>query len=61
VEAVLPKRFGKYGLGLHPEKTRLIDFREDATPRDQPTGRASERSICWASPTTGRSISAGIG
>jgi RNA-directed DNA polymerase len=27
VLAVLPKRFGKYGLSLHPEKTRLIDFR----------------------------------
>src|SRR6266542_5828803 len=25
--AVLPKRFGKFGLSLHPEKTRLIDFR----------------------------------
>ena len=24
---VLPKRFGKYGLTLHPDKTRLIDFR----------------------------------
>jgi len=24
--AVLPKRFGKYGLTLHPEKTRLIPF-----------------------------------
>jgi len=24
---VLPKRFGKYDLGLHPEKTRLVDFR----------------------------------
>ena len=23
---VLPKRFGKYGLELHPEKTRLIDL-----------------------------------
>ena len=28
VLAVLPKRFGKYGLSLHPEKTRLIDFRK---------------------------------
>jgi RNA-directed DNA polymerase len=28
VLAVLPKRFGKYGLRLHPEKTRLIDFRQ---------------------------------
>ena len=27
VLAVLPKRFRKYGLSLHPEKTRLIDFR----------------------------------
>ena len=24
---VLPKRFGKYGLTVHPEKTRLIPFR----------------------------------
>jgi len=24
---VLPKRFGKYGLTLHPEKTRIVDFR----------------------------------
>ena len=27
VMAVLPKRFGKYGLTLHPEKTRLVAFR----------------------------------
>ena len=27
VLAVLPKRFAKYGLTLHPEKTRLIEFR----------------------------------
>jgi RNA-directed DNA polymerase len=27
VMQVLPKRFGKYGLTLHPEKTRLVDFR----------------------------------
>lgn len=26
VLAVLPKRFGKYGLRLHPEKTRLVPF-----------------------------------
>jgi RNA-directed DNA polymerase len=29
---VLPKRFGKYGLSLHPEKTRLIDFRKPSDP-----------------------------
>ena len=27
VMAVLPKRFGKYSLALHPEKTRLVEFR----------------------------------
>jgi RNA-directed DNA polymerase len=26
VMSVLPKRFGKYGLRLHPEKTRLVEF-----------------------------------
>jgi len=28
VLAVLPKRFGKYGLTLHPEKTRLVRFQD---------------------------------
>ena len=27
VQEVLPKRFAKYGLTLHPTKTRLVDFR----------------------------------
>jgi group II intron reverse transcriptase/maturase len=27
VQEVLPKRFGKYGLKLHPEKTRLVPFK----------------------------------
>ena len=27
VMEVLPKRFGKFGLTLHPEKTRLVEFR----------------------------------
>jgi RNA-directed DNA polymerase len=27
VMAVLPKRFGRYGLSLHPEKTKLITFK----------------------------------
>lgn len=26
---VLPKRFAKYGLALHPDKTRLLDFRPE--------------------------------
>lgn len=33
VMEVLPRRFGKYGLTLHPEKTRLVPFRRP--PKDQ--------------------------
>jgi RNA-directed DNA polymerase len=29
---VLPKRFGKYGLTLHPEKTRLVPFCRPSSP-----------------------------
>ena len=36
VMEVLPKRFGKYGLTLHPEKTRLVEFcRPDRRPPDE--------------------------
>lgn len=31
---VLPKRFGKYGLALHPEKTRLVRFHRPRQRRD---------------------------
>ena len=37
VESVLHKRFEKYHLSLHPEKTRLIDFRRP--PLDQKGGK----------------------
>ena len=30
VMAVLPKRFDRYGLAIHPEKTRLLSFRKPA-------------------------------
>src|SRR5271167_3061808 len=30
VRNVLPKRFAKYGLTLHPEKTRLVEFGRQA-------------------------------
>lgn len=36
---VLPKRFGKYGLRLHPEKTRLVQFRR---PRRGGSGRRGD-------------------
>jgi RNA-directed DNA polymerase len=41
---VLPKRFGKYGLTLHPEKTRLVPFQglrpgaQPGTSRDEQPG-----------------------
>lgn len=43
VLAVLAKRFAKYGLRLHPEKTRLVDFR--SPPRAGRGGSQRERSF----------------
>ena len=43
VFAVLGKRFAKYGLRLHPEKTRLVDFR--SPPRRKPGGTQRGRSF----------------
>jgi len=37
VWGVLPKRFGKYGLTIHPEKTRLVPFHKPRGPK-QPSG-----------------------
>lgn len=41
VMAVLPKRFAKYGLTLHPDKTRLVEFRrpDRRPPQDGDGGR----------------------
>jgi group II intron reverse transcriptase/maturase len=36
VMEVLPKRFGKYGLSLHPTKTRLLHFRPRRDDEDPP-------------------------
>jgi group II intron reverse transcriptase/maturase len=40
VMEVLPKRFGRYGLALHPEKTRLVEFRRPDLflPDSKPAG-----------------------
>jgi group II intron reverse transcriptase/maturase len=38
---VLPNRFGKYGLTLHPEKTRLVPFRRPSAQPDR-TARPPE-------------------
>ncbi len=43
VLVVLPKRFGRYGLRLHPEKTRLVGFHRPPRRRDHkrpPSDRA---------------------
>jgi group II intron reverse transcriptase/maturase len=43
VLTVLAKRFAKYGLRLHPDKTRLVDFR--SPPRAGGSGSQRERSF----------------
>lgn len=35
---VLPKRFGKYGLRLHPQKTRLVPFEEPVSKSNRDRG-----------------------
>lgn len=35
---VLPKRFGKYGLTIHPDKTRMVPFRKPQGERTPPAG-----------------------
>lgn len=44
VLAVLPQRFGRYGLTLHPEKTQLIDFRRPGRREPRPP-RGGHRSF----------------
>jgi RNA-directed DNA polymerase len=38
---VLPKRFGKYGLTLHPEKTKLVEFQRPDRPSRRKRGRGT--------------------
>jgi RNA-directed DNA polymerase len=47
VKEVLPKRFGKYGLTLHPEKTRLIRFQPPTDDRkdDDEDGEGGGRAF----------------
>jgi group II intron reverse transcriptase/maturase len=49
VQAVLGKRLERFGLRLHPQKTRLVDFRRP--PRSQTTGRSPTSldflGFCW--------------
>jgi hypothetical protein len=41
---VLPKRFGKYGLTLHPDKTRLVRFNRPSPGQGGPTGTQTRGS-----------------
>ena len=43
VLSVLPKRFGKYGLTLHPDKTRLVPFRRPSQAPDREDFRRGSR------------------
>ena len=61
---VLPKRMSKYGLTVHPEKTRLVRFQPP--DEDTPTQRSGRRpsrqhSTSSALPTTGAGASEASG
>ncbi len=61
VLAVLAKRLGKYGLQLHPDKTRLVDFRAVRPPGEEegklPTNFTFLGFVhVWGRTRTGRSM-----
>jgi hypothetical protein len=45
VMAVLPKRLGRYGLTLHPEKTRLVPYQRPPLDRQGPPGAGGPGSF----------------
>jgi hypothetical protein len=49
---VLPKRFAKYGLTIHPEKTRLLEFGRYAEEKAKNSGRNLPHSISSATHTS---------
>ena len=54
---VLPKRFGKYGLRLHPEKTRLVQFRRPPrNPQGDDFGRPGTFDLLGFTLYWGRSL-----
>jgi RNA-directed DNA polymerase len=52
VMEVLPKRFAKYGLTIHPEKTRLLEFGRYAEEKAKRQGRNLPRLISLATHTS---------
>jgi RNA-directed DNA polymerase len=55
VLGVLGKRLARYGLTLHPDKTRFIDFRSHRPDGKDPRKRMGHRSPFSASATHGGS------
>jgi group II intron reverse transcriptase/maturase len=47
VMEVLPKRFGRYGLTLHPKKTRVVRFERPQGPRRAALGREGRRAATF--------------
>jgi group II intron reverse transcriptase/maturase len=56
VMAVLPKRFGKYGLTLHPVKTRLLDFRRSCVRRGDRSLEFLGFTHFWGRSLKGKSV-----
>ena len=53
---VLPKRFAKYGLRLHPEKTRLVKFERPRTPPQSGKSAAGSFDLLGFTHFWGRSL-----
>ena len=60
VKEVLPKRFGRYGLQIHPEKTRLVRFTKPNTgqpiDRGRPSGKPESFDLLGFTHHWGRSL-----
>lgn len=55
VRDVLPKRFGRYGLSIHPEKTRLVRFNKP-NAGDGPSGKPESFDLLGFTHYWGRSL-----
>ena len=56
VMEVLPQRFGKYGLTVHPTKTKLISFRPPSSRRDNDDDRPGTFDLLGFTHYWGRSL-----
>jgi group II intron reverse transcriptase/maturase len=56
VLAVLGKRLGRYGLALHPEKTRMVDFRYKRPEGQHPATQATTFDFLGFTHVWGRSL-----